>query len=268
MAGEAGRVGEDVEHVAAPVSGGHAGAVLGLIEVEPGLVPPPGPHRQPHAGLVDDDFVWTLTIEPAGRRLEALQVGHRRLVHADHGQVTQPRAQRRDDAGALPRHAKREALHHQHRAVAIDDQAREAVGLAPHEPHRLAPAALPRLRGGRYPACHEATVERLVLPRVNPAAQRRPRVVESAPDEATARVDDRDGRPGRDVTDIGHVGLEDPGMRVRPAIAAALESEDGVPGHEAELTRRWRHSRRPPAQQPHPYVVRSASQAPFASTGH
>src|SRR5207247_9595271 len=67
-------------------------------------------------------------------------------------------------------------------------------------------------------------VERLVIPGQDAAAEPGPRIVVAATDEAPRRIDDRHRRARLDGAHVGHVALEDPGVRARP-LAAALEPE-------------------------------------------
>src|SRR5439155_6722329 len=100
-------------------------------------------------------------------------------------------------------HPQGEALGNQDGSVAVDDQARKPVGLAPDQPAErrrpLGMAARAQAYGGFEPALEEGGVERLVGPGEDPAAEGGLGIVKAAPDEPTARVDHRDRRAGLDV---------------------------------------------------------------------
>ena len=139
-------------------------------------------------------------IDPARRRREALQAGHRGVVHAHDGHVAQPAPERRHDVGSEPGHAERPALDDHHGSVAIDHQPGQTVGLAPHQPPGLGRSAgRARGQGGVDAASDEGRVDGLVGPGEDAAAERRAGVEHAARHEASARVADGDRLARRDA---------------------------------------------------------------------
>ena len=195
-------------------------------------------HEKARGALLDDHRCRARRgrprrVEPARRRLEALQRCGYRIVDAEDGDVADGPAEGRGELGATARHPERDGLEHDDRAVAVDHEPRQRVGLAPHQPGG-ARTARARGEGGGEPPLPELRVDRLVGPGEKPAAERRARVEEAAADEPAARIDDGHDAARLDVRDVGHVALEDPRMHARPVVSA-LEPQNPV-CHGAQLT--------------------------------
>ena len=134
MAGEAGGVAEGVEHVPVPAQGAHSGAVLSLVQVEPGLVAGADRHLEGHAILDDPNRPGPGASGPAEGRREPLQTGRGRVVHVEDGRVGKDAPERGREQGPGARHPQGEALGDQDGPVAVDDQPGQPVGLAPDQP--------------------------------------------------------------------------------------------------------------------------------------
>ena len=128
-------------------------------------------------------------------------------------------------------------------SVAVDDEAREAVRLAPAESigvREEAGAATVVERGGQ-PTVKEAFVDGLVERREEPAGQRRAWVVESSAEEMASRVEHLDGVAGDQPPDeIRDFAAIHPGMAgSETPIHARLEDQ---PRHAVIVTLTLRFS--------------------------
>src|SRR5439155_27215677 len=154
------------------------------------------------------------------------------IVGAEDRDLADDRAQRGGQLVAAACHAEGDRLQNRHGAIAIDDEAGQRVGLAPHEADS---AAAPRARGhcARQTPLPEARIDGLVHPGEDPAAERRSRVEQAAPDEPTRGIDDSHDATGLEaVRHVGDVTFEDPRMHTR-AVVSALEPQDR--GHQRSL---------------------------------
>ena len=147
--GEAARVAEPVQHFAAGGERAHALPVLPLVEKEAGLLSLLDVDAEVEP-VLDDGTArrGAVAAGEADSLLQALQCSYFGVRALEHRFAAGQLDQRVQDGLAPALDSGGKELHHQHVRIAIDHQARHAVGLAVHQPHRV------RVPGGRKPLAH------------------------------------------------------------------------------------------------------------------
>src|SRR6266850_4436963 len=118
VAGEGARVAEAVEDPAASRMAGEEGAVLALVQVEPGLVTGARGDREAAIAFAHDELLTRRVV----LRLEPFESRRRRVIRAVDAALGKETEEPVGDGGGGPRHAEGEALDDADRAIPIDHE--------------------------------------------------------------------------------------------------------------------------------------------------
>ena len=111
-------------------------AVLALVEKEAGLLPLPRIDLVAHRAFPDFEALGDLAVEHLDALLEPFEQPDARIVPGQDSRRLHQLHQRRGDLRQAPVDALRERLHDQVIAVLVDDERRQAVRFAMHQPVR------------------------------------------------------------------------------------------------------------------------------------
>jgi len=125
-------IAEHIEHAPAGGVFVHGKPVAALVEEPAGLLTLAQRHLEAHPTLFEPRAGGHFA-DGFDRGIELLQFAHRGIVAQQHPLDVQHAVQRAQDFRLAALHASRGDLHHQHLAIAVDDQAGQAVALAIHQ---------------------------------------------------------------------------------------------------------------------------------------
>jgi len=185
--------------------------------------------RQAPVVLAQGEFDRAFATQPAGRGRQALELagaGVRALVQARQAGCGQ-QGIGQDRLPALRAH--REELRHQGVAVAVDDEARQAVGFAVHQSHAVTVDghALSGAHGLAHTLREEGGVDALGFIEAPAAGTDAGGRAEGGPGQEAAVVGlDAHGLAGI-ATALGDGGVEDPGMTPQQGAFLAFLQPDG-----------------------------------------
>ena len=225
--GKAALVAEAVEHAPALGMLGHELIIVDLIQVQAGLLAFPHVDLEGHARALHLERRRLLAEQHVLAHFHALGLAHRSVIARGDGHGVQQLAQSRHDEFLTQRHRQRQGLQHQMVAVPVHDQARQAVGLAPHQPAQVGVDAqrVAHVQGALDAALEEVGVQMLAAERVAARDDLRARIVDRAAEGLAAQVVEDHFIAGlRIAGDDLHIRGIHPVMTVKEA-GAGLDNE-------------------------------------------
>src|SRR6266849_2654757 len=230
VAGEGARIAEAVEDPAASRMVGEEGAVLALVQVEPGLVTGARGDCEAAAALGHDELLARRVV----LRLEPFEPRRRRGIRPVDAALGKEAMEPVGDGRGGPRHAEGEALDDADRAIPIHYATGQAIRLAPHQAVGFRGQArfLAVFEGVPQSSVEESGVNGLVAAGQQPTAEGRARGVEAAAEEAAGPVHDLDGLLGLPPSrELGDLGAVDPWVAgLDPGLGTPRELERGHRG--------------------------------------
>ena len=192
--GESALVGEAVEHALALGERGNFGVGLQLVEVEAGFLAIEEIDFEGEAVGVDDEGAGVFAVEHLDAGLHALGLAVGRIVAQDDGGGVEQGDQRVADDFFAQIHRQRQRLDGKVVAVAVDDQAGQAVGFAPDETGKrfIDVGALAQVDRLADAAGEEVEVEILFAAGKAAGDDLRHRIVDRRAERAVAEILERD----------------------------------------------------------------------------
>ncbi len=161
-------------------------AVLALVEEQPGLLAQPRVDVVLDRPFANDDPFGHRPVQHFDALLESFEQSDARIVSRQHSRRPGRLDDQRNELGERPIHPLRQRLHDDHVGVAVDDERREQIGFAVHEPKRrgIDGQALAIGDRGIDPPLPERRVDLLVV--AGEHAQRDLRLIAESRDQGTA----------------------------------------------------------------------------------